>query len=660
MLNAFREGLRSSWTAKLILSLLLVMAVGGLVLMDTADFWRGGVSRGAVARVAGHDIGFVEFDRFYRSSLRQQSPDRMASPEFREGLAREVLRELIRTRLLAAAARDSGLVITDGLAAQRVREYLQPWVDAGLHEHMALEYALQQLGVSEDMLVHTIKEELATDMMTSALLSVISVPEPLVRDLLQYENETRKGAYLRIARESFRVEEAGEEELRRFHKEARGKWMTPEYRGFSVLVLTPEDIIADIPDLEMIDEDGLREIYETYKDHYTTPETRTVAQAVLETEEAAKAVAAHLKSGRETSLAAAVAREGLENIEILEAEEFTAQTIYPVEITDAVFGMTAKTGIADPVKTPFGWHLAQVLETVPAQVTPFADLRDELRSQWLLEHAAEPMYRRLGELEEMFAGGATVAEAAEFLDMELMRFESVGRDGKNAEGRSVAIKPEKHAARILREVFALQQDEIIRGDLFEMEDGSYVAITIDETVPPVKIDFETVAEDVRKTWVFEEQGRLMRERAAEIEKAVREDGLSFAEAAEKFGLAVKEITPRPRRNQYTPADEKSGLSPEAMTLLFGLEKPGDVAALSAGDDMVVTILTERVLPDMASESGAGLLEDSQITGALLRYMMREDYMQQFILGLEQKYGVRINEYSFERLYGAKALREAET
>lgn len=130
MLQAMREGM-NSWILKTVLILLLGGAMGGLVLMDTISFWRTGVSRGSVANVAGEEISFVEFDRQYRMDLRRIPPELSQKPDVRAVVARDTLQEQMQKRLLVKATADSGLIVGDVVAAERIREYLKPLTDQG-------------------------------------------------------------------------------------------------------------------------------------------------------------------------------------------------------------------------------------------------------------------------------------------------------------------------------------------------------------------------------------------------------------------------------------------------------------------------------------------------------------------------------------------------
>ncbi len=657
MLQAMREGM-NSWILKTVLILLLGGAMGGLVLMDTISFWRTGVSRGSVANVAGEEISFVEFDRQYRMDLRRIPPELSQKPDVRAVVARDTLQEQMQKRLLVKATADSGLIVGDVVAAERIREYLKPLTDQGALESVALATVLQQRQLSEKALVDTLRQELAVEIMMSALVVPVTAPPQEVLDWLQYDMETRAGEYIRISGAGFKADAPDEESLQKFHADKTALWMSPEYRSFSLLVLTPEKVLTEIEGIEIVSDADLKKTYEDHIADYTEADKRTVTQAVFGTEEDAQAVFALLKDGKAKTLAEAAEKAGTEDAQIMEAEEHTAQSIFPEEISDAVFGFEKDKGAVGPIKSPLGWHVVNVTATARGNVTSFDAVKETLRSDWILDHASDPLYTKVSELEDMFAGGASVQEAAEFMQIGFDNVPFLTSMGAAADGKAYPLQPEKHAQAVLEKVFAMSKDDEIKAEVLEMDDGSFIAVSLDEVKPAQKIPYEDVAENVRETWVKSEKKKQMRDRAEKIADAVRTDGKTLAAAAKEFGYNTAQISPRSRSKMHLTEDGKNAVPTEAVTRLFDLTAEGDAAALQSGDDIVVVTLTKRDLPDLGEDAAAAAVSEAAISRAMIERGLRDDIVRQFLAAIEKKYGVQVNEFSFEKQYGKAAQEEA--
>jgi len=657
MLQAMREGM-NSWVMKTVLVILLGGALGGLVLMDTISFWRTGVSRGSVANIAGEELNFVEFDRAYRGNLRRVPSEAAQNPEVRAIVARDTLKEQVRKRLLLKATADSGLFVGDVVAAERVREYLKPLVDQGAMESVALATILQRQQISEAALVDTLRNELAVEIMMSALIVPVTAPQQEVQDWLQYDMETRAGEYIRISDKGFTAEAPDEETLKKFHAEKAGMWMSPEYRSFSVLVLTPEKVLSELEGIDIISDDELKKTYEEHIADYTELDKRTISQAVFGTEEDAKAVFALLKNGTVKTLKEATEKAGKSDVQLIDAEEHTAQSIFPEEISEAVFGFAKDTGAVGPVKSPLGWHVVEITATARGKVTSFDDVKDILRSDWILDNASDPLYSKVSELEDMFAGGASVKEAAEFLNIDFTTMPFLSDNGRGEDGKPHKLVPEKHAQEILGKIFKMDKNEEIKAEVMEMNDGSFISVSLDGVKPTQKIAYETVADDVRQAWMSGEKKKQMRANAEKIADAVRADGKTLAEAAKSFGYNVEKIPVRNRAAIHLAGDGKANIPAEAVTELFALQATGDAATLQAGDDIVVVTLTKRDLPDMGDDAVADAVAQAALSRAMIERGMREDIVTQFLTAVEKKYGVKVNDFSFDKQYGKAAQEEA--
>jgi hypothetical protein len=125
-----------------------------------------------------------------------------------------------------------------------------------------------------------------------------------------------------------------------------------------------------------VDQQALRDYYETNQAQFTEVCAKHV---LLDTQEAAAAVAAELRGGGDL---AAVARA--------QSKDPSAQqnggdlgcepaSTYVAAFRDAVLSQPLNQ-VGDPVQTEFGWH---VIVVTSRTVQPFADVRDQIREQLL-------------------------------------------------------------------------------------------------------------------------------------------------------------------------------------------------------------------------------------------------------------------------------------
>jgi peptidyl-prolyl cis-trans isomerase D len=73
MLRALRDGTKKGFLLKFIMFGFLLMGLGGLVLIDVGDYFRGGIGGNTVARIGDTDISLGKFQNDAQRIIRQQN-----------------------------------------------------------------------------------------------------------------------------------------------------------------------------------------------------------------------------------------------------------------------------------------------------------------------------------------------------------------------------------------------------------------------------------------------------------------------------------------------------------------------------------------------------------------------------------------------------------
>ena len=128
VMKALRDGAKGG-VSKFILFGFLVLATGGLVLMDVGGFFRGGVSGSDVARVGDHVIKAQTFDSNLRRTVSRLG---MSTQEaYKLGYVGQILSTEVRGLLVAQAASDLGVSIPDSMVAKQVSDLVTPLAKNG-------------------------------------------------------------------------------------------------------------------------------------------------------------------------------------------------------------------------------------------------------------------------------------------------------------------------------------------------------------------------------------------------------------------------------------------------------------------------------------------------------------------------------------------------
>ncbi len=631
MLQAIR-GRAASWVVKILFFfLILSFAVWGI-----GDIFRDAGPDSTVAEVGEIEIDARSFDR----SVRQQvdrfrglyGPDFDLRIALELGLHREVLNQLIRDALFAQASGRLGLQPSADLIAEGIRRdtlFAEP--GTGQFDRMRFEQFLFSVGMTETDYVAARAQELTRGQLAAVVAVGAAPPQALTDALYRYRYETRTADVLILRNDDITdVPEPTEDELAAFHDENAARFTAPEYRELTLVTLTPDDLAEEISisEAELLDE------YDARIGFYEQPEKRTFNQIIIEDAEIAQAVAS---AARETDggLAPAASAAGIED-DVLPLED-TEQDDMPVaELADAGFALPLG-GISDPVQTPFGWHILELMRIEEAGVVPFEDVRDDIEQALQYDRAIDGLFEMGNTFDDALAGGATLEEAADLVGLETQAVPAVSRSGAAMDDGTL---PELDILNeVLEEAFALDPaDDDPTSRLIETDDGGYFIVRVDGVIEPALRPLETVRDDVAEAWA-ENQREVATLALAESAAERLDAGEAIADVAEAIGAEVDE-TPELLRDGSDRGDLPS-------TVVAGLfqEDEGGVVVAATADGQVVARL--------ASITGANAGSDAQRQESLAEEaaeQMAGDLILQFTEALHGTFDVEIHEQAIERLY----------
>jgi len=434
MLRNFRSVFKSQRAP-----MVAVMAVVGLGMVAyLAPTNRGNTPDLVVARAYGREILFGEMARLtqnYAEGMRRQfggqiSPDQLY--QFAQGQA---LQELLRNRLVDELAERQGIVFTDeevrSALERRLRQEAVRSPELfglfGTDGHIKPMAELEKAFRIEALKGYLSQEEANAKKMLigEKLLKLAAYQVPVdeawvaAEDRARHEKMSFEAVALRP--DPTTVADPGDATLETYLKAGGRRFEEGPRR---VLQVASVDRAA-IGDLK-VDDDALRQAYEQKKGSfaqgaqvkarhilYTASSEAEVAEAMK------KAVALRAKLAKGADFAKAAEEESQDPSAKGNGGDlgwFTKERMVK-EFSDAAFAM--KPGeISQPVKTQFGVHLIKLEGTKPEQVTPFEQVKEQLRQE-LEESRFEARAKERLEALRKRAGTGDLANAAKALGLKL-------------------------------------------------------------------------------------------------------------------------------------------------------------------------------------------------------------------------------------------------
>ncbi|MEC9347416.1 MAG: SurA N-terminal domain-containing protein [Pseudomonadota bacterium] len=404
------------------------------------------------------------------------------------GIYDQVLSALVDRASLDQAAAEAGLAAPDAAVRTAVHSNRNFVNEIGQFDQFRFEQALRVLGYpSEAAFVEALRGDLVRNQLESSITAGIAAgPDALAEAVVDYQTETRDIAYITLANESLApAPEPTAGDLEAWHKDHPERFSSQERRTANVMVLTPAVIAADMG----VSDAEIAQAYENRIGEFSVPATRSIRQAIFDSEDAAQAVLAGI--GADTDFTAAVtAALGSGPADLGAVRDGDLPEPLGPEVMKATAG-----SVVGPVQTGFGWHLVQVYGATESSTRPLDEVRDELAEAIRLDKAVDRTIELSQDVEDELATGATLPDVARTLGLPLRTASGIDRQGDLADG--TAVKGDLPSGAI-SSIFTRAPGDELR--LEEAPDGGSYIVEVTGITPPALRPLDEVREAVLLDW----------------------------------------------------------------------------------------------------------------------------------------------------------------
>lgn len=625
-LSSLRQS-AASWVAKI----LFVLLIASFAAWGIGD-WLRPRAQPPLATVGDVPISANQFNQAFNrefNRLRQAfggQLDRDMAVQL--GLPRQILDRMVSTELLRLEAAQLGIAVADHLVRARIQS--DPTFQmGGRFDRLRFDQAMRSNNLTEEGFVESLRADLARAQLTEALQVGAKAPRAMTALLHAHRAEQRIGEVMLLPAASIAAPpEPSEADLANFHQDQAERFMAPEYRAVTAIVLSPEDV-ADQVD---ISPEQVSEAYDSRLEEFVVPERREVTQLLFKDEAAAKATHERLAGG--ASFAAVASEATALGANLTEIGDVRTGELFPELVEQAVFGL-ASAGVTEPVNTVLGWHLLKVDRITPASVMSYGTVSDGLRAELALAQAGDVLHGLARRLEDSLAAGTSLEEAATALKLRLIKVAAMDRGGMDPAGLRVEGLPPGPAA--INTVFSLAVGR--EGTLTDTPDGGSFVVRVDGMTPSALKPLETVREQVGTLWRRKARTELGQQAAQALANQVA-GGESFAELATAQKLETRVTAPFGR----TMDDPQLWLPGELVRLLFEA-KTGDLVLAPLADGFAIARLTDVRAADVATNDAALKGLGDQVSNAI-----GADLLAQFETVLRRQYGVTVNERALATMF----------
>lgn len=488
MLQSLRDNLKGA-VAVFVIALMVVP----LMLFGLDSLFVNNGSQQEVASVNGEAISELELSRaisFRKGQLRSQFGDSLPEDFISdENLRGPVLNTLVKRKVLAQAAFDGGMTMSD----QRINELLLGAPDFqvdGKFDQERFRVMVNSMGYTATGYLAQIKEDMVLNQQVAGLSSSGFITDEELKLTTAMSQQTRDFYYLTIPIAPIEATvEVGDDKAMAYYEENKANYMKPE----DVTIEYLELMTTELEDSIDVSEEELRAQYEQEVQAFVASIERKASHILIEPKDDGSEknllteIQAKLSAGEDF---AALAREYSDDFGSRESGGdlgYTNGDAFPQEFENALMNLEVGQ-VSEPVETDSGFHLIKLVEERGAAPPTFEE--DKARIETAIKRAqAEDLFIELKQqFEDVTYNATDFNEAGKDLGLAAKKIGPFTRSG----GFGVASNSKVVSA-------AFSDMVLIEGnnsDVIEMSPGHLLVLRVTDHQKPRELTFDEVKNDV--------------------------------------------------------------------------------------------------------------------------------------------------------------------
>jgi peptidyl-prolyl cis-trans isomerase D len=430
--------------------------------------------------------------------------------------------------------------------------------------------------------------------------------------------------FIELKHSSFgNIPKAGENELKKFHKDNSPQFTAPEFRAITLVQLRIKDIVDEVN----VSKQEIKESYDDRIEEFKTPEIRKIQQILVSNKNKIDEIYKEIKGGGEFIKTA----KNLANLnpQVLEIGTLARNQLPIKKIGDAAFSLVENV-ISKPIKSPLGWHILRVTKIKPAKQKLLPEVSDKLKKLIAEEKAVEALYNLSNKFEDELGSGSTIEEAAKRLDFKIRKIPALSANGYDMANKKLPdLNP-----KIIEVAFNIQQDQ--DSALTDFGDTGYFILRVNGITPPMLMPFEKIRNQIQNAWRSDQQSI-----AAEKKVALIINRIKGGAKLSKIAIELKTKVQQSPKLLRTGAGLTEQLPGQLISALFSAKNNDTFSASSNNSSFIAQIRTIKIANVDINKKGYKIFEEQ------IQENIKNDMSTQYAAALRKRLGVTINKPAVE-------------
>jgi peptidyl-prolyl cis-trans isomerase D len=492
-------------------------------------------STDVVAKIGDQTVTLADINQRL-SEIRQNNP----IPRQLEGLyANQILKQLVFQKEVEYEAKRLGISVSDQERVDRIRQILPTAFngDTFVGNEAYAQQVLQRFQMTVPVFEELIRSSMIEEKFHKLLTDGVSVSPAEIQQEFRYENEKVKLDYAAANPETLADKiNPDESEIKGYYQQNKSKFQIPEKRVVRFGLLD----LGQLRQNTSVTDDELKAIYQQGIQQFEVPDRVHAEHILLTTVGKTDAEVSEIKKQAVDVLAQA--RKKGANFEDL-AKKYSqdpgsapkggdlgwlthGQTV--PEFDKAVF-TTPPGQISDLVHTEYGFHIIKVLEKENAHTKPFDEVKDSLRTPYLLQKVDQQAATTAGEMSNQIrqSNKTTLDELAQKFHLSISETRPLAPNDPVLElGNSQDIKDE---------MIRLRPNEL---SVPIRTDRGYAVLSLKQTLPAHPGTLDEVRDKIISELRLTKSQELAQSKINDLIKRVKA-GEKFDTVAKALGLEAK-------------------------------------------------------------------------------------------------------------------------
>ncbi|OOE86504.1 peptidylprolyl isomerase [Salinivibrio siamensis] len=519
MMERIREG-TNSLAVKIILSLIIF----SFAFAGVGSYLAGG-SNPPAATVGDKEISRAELDRAYqneRARMQQQAGEQfnqlLGNPEYVKRFRQNILDRMINDLLLEQAASELGLRVSDAQVKAAIRAMPQ-FRQGGQFNNDRYQAALRQTGMSADEFANYMRTDLMRQQLVNGLQGSGFVLPSELENLYRLEAQSRQVRTITLPVADFAEQVSlTDDELEAYYQANRDDYIQPRMVKVAYVELTGEGLANEV----QISDEAIATYYQDNQSQYGSQERRKVSHILIEgTGDEAKAKAQQaLERLNQGAAFAALAKEMSDDT--FSAEQGGSLDWIEPDVMDpafekAAYALSEKGDVSGLVQSDFGYHIIRLDDIDPADVTPLAEVKDDIRTELQQARAADRFYAQSTTLAEVaFEEANGLEPAADAVNSKVQYTDYFALDAATG----LMARPQIQQALDSYDV----RENGLNSELIELSGEHAIVVRLDDVKPEKQLSFAEVKDQVRETLAAEKGQEQAKETAGDLIAQLEESG----------------------------------------------------------------------------------------------------------------------------------------